>query len=184
MVAITRLQTRASCRVSSVEGWKLLTRAVSVAPAELARLRSVACRGYTVFNPDNRRVQSTLRRGDPFVDRVLGVLKGLTAGRRVGPAVAMHSYPGCQRQPMHTDFDADDCKSATTKPLGVLVALQDETRLDTPRGGIAMSQGDVLVFYGDVVHAGAAYAQDNTRVHLYFDSPDVPRAHNVTYLTE
>ena len=71
----------------------------------------------------------------------------------------------------------------TTKPLGVLVALQDETRLDTPQGVIAMEQGDVLVFDGDVVHAGAAYAQDNTRVHLYLDATEVPRVHNVTYLT-
>ena len=46
---------------------------------------------------------------------------------------------------------------------------------------ICLEPGDVLVFDGDVVHAGAAYRAPNTRVHVYLDVPSVKREHDRTY---
>ena len=40
----------------------------------------------------------------------------------------------------------------------------------------------MLVFYGDLIHAGAEYSQANTRIHIYLDSPEVVRDFNTTYL--
>ena len=46
---------------------------------------------------------------------------------------------------------------------------------------ICLEPGDVLVFDGDVVHAGAAYRAPNTCVHVYLDMPSVKREHDRTY---
>ena len=59
------------------------------------------------------------------------------------------------------------------KPRGVLWALRDGTRLMLAGAeGVAievtLSAGEVLIFDGDLVHAGAAYPHEqNTRVHMY-----------------
>ena len=44
---------------------------------------------------------------------------------------------------------------------------------------ICLEPGDVLVFDGDVVHAGAAYRAPNTRVHVYLDVPSVKREYTI-----
>ena len=47
---------------------------------------------------------------------------------------------------------------------------------------VPLEPGDVLVFEGDVVHAGAQYASLNTRVHAYLDAPGVERKVNHTWM--
>ena len=34
---------------------------------------------------------------------------------------------------------------------------------------LSLLPGDIIVFEGDVIHAGAAYSQANLRVHAYLD---------------
>ena len=59
------------------------------------------------------------------------------------------------------------------KPLGVFWAVEEGCRLMVvgPAGEsveVHLEQGEVLLFHGDLVHAGAAYPErDNMRVHLY-----------------
>ena len=48
---------------------------------------------------------------------------------------------------------------------------------------VQLEAGDILLFDGDVVHAGAAYAEKNTRLHVYLDLPGVAEHEaNGTYL--
>ena len=67
------------------------------------------------------------------------------------------------------------------KPASVILALEDGARLwvrdedGRTEREIVLRAGDVLVFDGDVAHAGAAYLSANTRVHVYLDVPSVVR---------
>lgn len=114
-------------------------------------------------------------------------------------AVYLLSLAGCERQPKHQDFGAlgevydglpftDILKSATDAlsiNLGALMALELGTRLileekpfvsrlldvsGTPAKELYLYPGEICVFRGDIVHAGAAYDQkENLRIHVYGD---------------
>lgn len=49
------------------------------------------------------------------------------------------------------------------------------------RHQVHLSAGDVVVFRGDLVHAGSAYARSNVRMHCYMDAPGVARPENKTW---
>ena len=61
------------------------------------------------------------------------------------------------------------------KPCSAILALQPGSRLyvyDTLLKHdvtVLIPPGAILVFDGDVAHAGASYATPNTRVHVYLD---------------
>jgi len=82
--------------------------------------------------------------------------------------------------------------STETVPVNVLVALQDSTTLEVwpeshrlissmvkseklgkddcfSQTRLSLSRGDVLLFRGDLVHAGSAYDDNNVRLHCYMD---------------
>eukprot|EP00966_Prymnesium_polylepis_P245049 5667969-Prymnesium_polylepis.1 len=45
-----------------------------------------------------------------------------------------------------------------------------------------LQPGDILLFEGDVLHAGAKYESAcNTRVHVYLDVPDLRRKPNTNW---
>jgi hypothetical protein len=89
-----------------------------------------------------------------------------------------------------------------TVPLLAVVALQGGTFLDvwpgshwlirrerltrhTPRvyrETVELDAGDVIVFRGDLIHAGSAYSSHNLRLHAYIDHPSVPRPPNKTWV--
>ena len=73
---------------------------------------------------------------------------------------------------------------AKVKPMGVIFALEDYTYFNTKSRRIVLKKGQVLIFDGDMVHAGSAYEKENTRIHLYLDSEEVPRRRNKTYLVQ
>ena len=186
MVAQTRARAR-SVRAPSVNGVRVLRgKLTGISDADVARLQSLALRGAPIFNPDERRVQYVVPSTDPTLQSLVAALEaeGLLDGRTVGPAVALHSSAGCAQQDFHTDYEPKRVAAAGAKPLGVLAALEVGTRFVTPERTYELAPGDVLVFDGDAVHAGAAYARPNTRLHLYVDSPAVRRAPNTTYLVE
>lgn len=160
---------------------------VRVSDALVARLRRrVLFKGAQVFNPDDRRLQAPLRTDSPIVRAVRALLiqKRILAKRRVSGAVVMHSIDGCQQQQWHTDYDPKVVRHSTTKPMGVIVALEDDTRFLTPDRTYQLDEGDVLCFTGDVVHAGSAYARHNTRIHMYLDVDQVRRPRNKTWLVD
>lgn len=49
---------------------------------------------------------------------------------------------------------------------------------------VELEEGDLIVFRGDLAHAGAAYSEDNLRLHIYFDSRLHPRVPDATYLAK
>ncbi len=85
-------------------------------------------------------------------------------------------------------------------PLSVMVALEEGTFLDIWRGScgypdpfqlsdytherIQLKPGEILLFRGDLVHAGAAYSECNVRLHAFLDVKGVPRQSNSTFLLE
>ena len=48
-------------------------------------------------------------------------------------------------------------------------------------GTLTLNAGDLIIFRGDLSHAGAAYEEDNVRVHVYIDSPLYPREPGETF---
>ena len=65
--------------------------------------------------------------------------------------------------------------------LVMLIALQDGTKLETypfdmdgEMEVVKLNAGDIFVFRGDLIHAGAEYTSPNYRIHFYIDSPTAP----------
>lgn len=103
-------------------------------------------------------------------------------GTRVSKWQLLVSKPGCAPQAPHADYDP---QPNVHKAFGCLVAIQDATTLDVflgvnheVRTRVCLSQGDVLLFRGDLIHAGSAYPLRNARLHVYFDHVDVVRTEN------
>jgi hypothetical protein len=117
--------------------------------------------------------------------------------------VVIKSHDKCQEQAPHSDFEpSKELKAVADEfmPLGVLIAIQPDTRLKVWKGSIelitgkkkcdeeitgsyvTMNPGDMCVFRGDVIHAGCGYETENYRLHVYLDSPKVARTLNRTYL--
>ena len=120
--------------------------------------------------------------------------------------VVIHSRPGCQDQAAHCDYGpSEDLANAddSEMPLSALVALMPGTKLNVWPKSIRLSttsesdlakvkpisckvveleEGDILVFRGDLVHAGSSYSEDNYRIHCFLDSDSVPRTENRTWI--
>ena len=192
-----------------VEGYQHFRAAVAPT-AKLWALVHAACRDmWVVFNHNARTDTNDEQRCQAQVHVTEEVLPGITAvlerferrGLQRSGFVALRSFPGCQEQAAHQDFDTDlPCFARAHVPLGVLVALQECTTLDVWPGShtatrtaerlkpivrhqIALGKGDVLIFRGDLVHAGSAYSRPNVRLHCYLDAEGEgePRKPNVTW---
>jgi len=92
------------------------------------------------------------------------------------------SEPGCQRQHWHTDYDPKALQRLDVVPLILLLGLESGTRLHVDDGLVELGPGDVAVMRGDTVHAGAAYAERNVRLHAYADVAGVDRAPDTVHL--
>lgn len=111
-----------------------------------------------------------------------------------GPSSVLVSKPGCKEQMKHTDYEVPvegfgRCRPRGF-PCGVIIALQNGTKLISfgRRGSrrqrrqvTELAAGDVLIFHGDMVHAGAAYDDTNVRLHMYVDSSIYPRVENTVF---
>lgn len=91
------------------------------------------------------------------------------------------------RQPAHSDSPAaeEGCPALAEladadMPLSVLLAIQPGTKLwifphgctDEASAFLAhVDVGDIMVWRGDLVHAGAGYAEEHVRIHAYVDPP-------------
>ena len=142
-------------------------------------------RGRPIFNPDSKRFQAPLRKSSKLVrDTVRTLVQGgFMHGRKLGACVALTSFSGCTQQQWHTDYDPELIRTLKHKPLGVILAVQDDTFfVEYPNIVHRLNRGDMLVFEGDVIHAGARYDATNTRVHLYIDSLKHLRRPNSTYI--
>ena len=67
----------------------------------------------------------------PFMKRVVALLQKckLLENRYIGGAVTLHSRAGCQQQDWHYDYDPVAVASSHIKPLGVIIALENDTKV-------------------------------------------------------
>ena len=171
--------------------------ALPVDGEDVARIRALVLRrGSAICNPDLRRWQLKLATSDggrrdqgcdPLVARVVAWVAHKIndapgwEGLEMGGIHALHSIAGCRQQPWHTDYDPSSSGSFA-RPVGVLVALEGGTRFVTTSEVYELDVGDVLCFDGAVVHAGAAYAVENTRLHVYLDAVGCRRKAGVIWM--
>lgn len=137
-----------------------------------------------IFNPNPKRFQRKLPQNYPLLSKMLSFLeeKGFLQARYFGGGVVIKSTKGCKRQSWHTDYDPSALSKLQNKPLGVILAIEAGTKFSTPHKTYRLKRGDLLVFDGDVVHAGSAYKRSNTRIHLYIDSLEHRRQPNKTWM--
>lgn len=154
-------------------------------------------RRRTQFSP--RHVDGLLGEVEAFLDRA-----GYLAKHRANEWKAVQSRSGCVAQPAHCDYSPDSLLGLPDKqmPLFVLVALMPNTRLhvwpnsirlitDARRAQrcaqiapqtLELAAGDVFVGRADLVHAGAAYAEQHFRLHCFLDTTACQRPPNDTYV--
>ena len=162
-----------------------------------------------IFN-DRRRRQTNLNRVNRQVANFRNTIQDFltTHFPNLVPTdwVTIYSNSGCGDQAAHCDYVPDSILATTPDshfPLGALVAVMPETRIHVWPGShrlaylstnvlselppitretVSLDPGDILVFRGDLIHAGANYSEENSRVHCFLDSPQVPRTANRTWL--
>jgi len=151
---------------------------------------------------DHRRYQVAL---DPLENGICQTIQAAVA--KLLPShcardwVLVKSKAGCKEQSPHVDFFATpslERASDAEMPLVLLVAVMPQTRLvvwprsigwmgedarlpmRAPKETLCLEAGDAVVFRGDLVHAGAAYASDHVRLHCFLDNPKIKRGKNAT----
>jgi hypothetical protein len=155
----------------------------SVARAAADRIRPLGRAADPIWGKDKLRRMTALPDDEPVREPLMQTLHahGLLEGRISRDIVVLHSYVGCAQQGFHTDYPVRAVARAPKKPLGVLLALESQTRLVVEEGEISVPPGWACIFDGDLVHAGAAYDTENTRVHVYLDAPSVDRPSNMVW---
>jgi len=92
--------------------------------------------------------------------------------------VFMRSLPGCGKQKTHVDrANKDDPEALTDLPLGsvplsVIWAIEDGTTILVHGKRYEVPRNHLLIFRGDLCHAGDEYQRRNTRIHAYLDLAD------------
>ena len=105
------------------------------------------------------------------------------------PPIVIKSSAGCKQQYWHTDYPRKIISTFPREsvPCSVLVALSENgadlcvANEDKGEHTVHIHKGDAIVFRGDLVHAGAAYQDENLRLHLYFDNKTFQRPLQTTW---
>ena len=165
----------------------------------------------SVMGGDQKRSQAFLKSTDEqfnVLEQKLGAfLKGYFPNHNPTDYVVLLSRARCSEQLPHTDITQEDLQNVTDDleemPLGCIISLSDNTTLDVWPGAfgktfwkcdnnsqkyrwdrIDLDVGDVVVFRGDLVHAGSAYRNENVRLHCFLDHPCVKREKNTTFFMD
>jgi hypothetical protein len=129
---------------------------------------------------------------DTLIAAVSDRLKVVVPMRPLHEMNVLLSLDGCGPQRPHCDYAPESLKEMRDDgfcgglPLGVVVALQPNTRLDAWPGAVGWDQsrfyehqqlvlgpGDAVLFLGNVVHAGATFVEENIRLHSYLESAEL-----------
>ena len=126
------------------------------------------------------------------VKKVGHLVKGFAKNPEAQKIKFLKSEAGCMQQGFHMDYDADF--ENPNACLGVLVALQPATSLMVKAGShrrtptavreatpVNLDAGDILIFSGNLSHAGAAYETANYRIHAYVVPRGEQAPNNVVY---
>lgn len=157
--------------------------AFPLSDVQISKVKEFAKKGRAIFNPDRRRIQRTITKKYAIYKQVAECMKNINLlnGRKLGGIVALHSKSNCAQQKMHYDYDPATLEKCEVLPLGVILALESNTKFKTPHREYNLSKGDVLTFSGDTIHCGSHYKKENTRLHVYLDIPDVKRTPGLTW---
>ena len=155
---------------------------------------------------DYKRKQAKIKSDAEAIRDIQLFLKDTYPLHTSDECVVLHSYPGCQEQSAHCDYVPDKHLATTDDenfPLAALFCLMPGTTInlwpgshrltytredilstidEIPKVNVKLEPGDVLIFRGDLVHGGAAYDEENVRLHTFLDSRYVPRDANCTWL--
>jgi len=101
------------------------------------------------------------------------------------PVSVLYSEKGCCFQDPHYDYHPT-LNPLVTECFAAILFLEDGGKLVVQHGSKLIdqqfNQGDLIIFRGDLAHAGSAYMEsDNTRLHYYFDHIDYTREQDATY---
>ena len=120
--------------------------------------------------------------------RELGYLSSSQGEKTLEVLCGLRSLPRLSKRKLHQPRHADSAARNSLRdrptedvPLAFLLALQDETKLhcwpfDTDEKEIAnLQEGDLIIFRGDLGHAGDEGDEENWRLHGYLDSPVILR---------
>ena len=114
-------------------------------------------------------------------------LVGGKSGRYCSDATGLFREAGCKEQKVHTDYVSErvaERPPGSPKPRTAWVVLQKGAKLVL---GMLPSEvtlelkpdflhvGDIVIFDGDIPHAGSAYSKPNIGLHVYLDVPGVAR---------
>lgn len=177
------------CRTRSK--WRVWRNGPKCDRSDLKRLQSLAvCKALPIFNPDAGRTQVLVTSSVPMVRRLRDYLSsiGVLRTHRLSQPAVLHSHKGCQQQQWHTDYDPSTAQCEEGVSMSVILALMDGTSLEVMdewhrHQHITLKRGEVCLFEGDLVHAGSAYAMENTRLFAYLDLiGGRSRRRNTTYL--
>ena len=131
------------------------------------------------------RVNAFLKGWWVYIRKKLEALKIITAYRKTGDPHLLMSLDGCKVQKMHWDYPAakvqaliEDGKyedvpvSVLTSftPGGSAIMIKDGTKKSKK---VDLPFGSMVVFTGDVLHAGAAYKDFNLRGFMHVENKDV-----------
>lgn len=180
-----------------VPGCRIYRGAIPLETIEPAvpRLRERALQqgeAVTAGQGDRNRVMAEVPPNDELSGQLRDKLRALgeLRGRDWNGAHVLHSKAKCHEQKRHWDFNPDLLEGRRKrKPASAILALEPGARviffedeyMATGKVPMLLNPGDLLVFEGDVSHAGASYAQPNTRVHVYLDVPDIKREQDVVW---
>lgn len=185
-------------------GYVLCPAAVNVSKRVQRSLAVRRSRATHIFNhnnnraEDHKRLQYDLRvRETDGIQNLIGQVHDYLHQRklidprfhRLNDWFCLYSLPGCQQQRLHYDYNPDELNALVEEqhiPLGIIVGVDENPgRLYVSDGQaetlVTYNRGDLLVFRGDLIHAGADYDMYHMRMHCYADSIKHIRDKNRTY---
>ena len=190
-------------------GYHIMRKAIRVNHADIRQLRRCFLQPDTshIFNNsgdnDEKRRQTTSLDRDQsnLVTKIENLVTLEFPGYHTTDVVGLFSLAGCKEQQPHADYNPHTF-AENPAPMGLLLCVEKHASLIVYPGShlfirnktahipptvrrvvIALNQGDVLFFRGDLVHAGAAYeTSSNLRMHAFIDHSTVERGYNETFL--
>lgn len=179
-------------------GYLIIPKAIKISNKILYHIRKQSlARGKPIFGKDQKRKQCALYLQRNIVKDFIAELNHQVE-QIINPEyhqqskwVILRSDPGCLQQPYHQDYVPSEELNACPDdqfPLGIICALMPGTTLNVfsldsgEESLVELSTGDLLVFRGDLIHAGSAYQNVNYRLHCYVDSNNVKRKANPTHI--
>ena len=131
------------------------------------------------------RVDAFLKDWYGYIRRKLESLKIITKTRKAGNPLLLVSLDGCKRQKLHWDYPPNKVQALIAEkqyddvPVSVLTSF-------TPKGSglvikdakgsrqhVKLPFGAMIVFTGDVLHAGESYKEFNLRGFMHVENKDV-----------